>query len=84
MDEGEGELRREQPGQGVKPGEDADTARGAAAILVARTGEEKGRGELRSAREGGLGQYQGRTRAVWVGVRCVAGQVAAPAYGRRP
>ena len=60
MDEGEGELRREQPGQGAKPGEDADSARGAAAILVARAGEERGRGELRGAREGGLGQYQGR------------------------
>jgi len=59
VDEGEGELRREQPGQGAKPGEDADSARGAAAILVARAGEERGRGELRGAREGGLGQYQG-------------------------
>ena len=75
MDEGEGELRREQPGQGTQPGEDADSARGPAAILVACAGEERGRGELRGAREGGLGQYQGRTRAVWVGVRRVAGQV---------
>ena len=67
MDEGEGELRREQPGQGAKPGEDADSARGAAAILVARAGEERGRGELRGAREGGLRQYQGRGRGLELG-----------------
>ena len=40
--EREGELGREQPGQGAKPGEDAGSARGAAAILVARAGEERG------------------------------------------
>ena len=67
VDEGEGELRREQPGQGAKPGEDADSARGAAAILVARAGEERGRGELRGAREGGLRQYQGRGRGLELG-----------------
>ena len=64
MDEGEGELRREQPGQGAKPGEDADSARGAAVILVARAGEERGRGELRGAREGGLVNTRG-AGAVW-------------------
>ena len=47
-------------------------ARGAAAILVARAGEERGRGELRGAREGGLGQYQGH--AGGLGRTC--GQVA--------
>ena len=42
-------------------------ARGAAAILVARAGEERGRGELRGAREGGLGQYQGRGSGLELG-----------------
>ena len=42
-------------------------ARGAAAILVARAGEERGRGELRGAGEGGLGQYQGRGSSLELG-----------------
>ena len=51
----------------MKPGEDADSARGVAAILVACAGEERGRGELRGAREGGLGQYQGRGSGLELG-----------------
>ena len=81
--EGEGELGREQPGQGVMLGEDADSARGAAAILVARAGEERGRGELRGAREGGLGQYQGRTRWSGPGARHLSAQVAGAGVRRR-
>ena len=56
-------------------------ARGVAAILVARAGEEKGRGELRGAGEGGLGQYQGRGSGLELRCDAWGGQVAAPAYG---
>ena len=37
----------------------------------------------RATRGDGQGANHGRSRAVWVGVRRVGGQVAAPAYGRR-
>ena len=82
--EREGELGREQPGQGAKPGEDAGSARGAAAILVARAGEERGgRGELRGAREGGLGQYQGRGSGFGRRRDAWGGQVAGAGLRRR-
>ena len=83
MDEGEGELRRKQPGQGTQPGEDTDSARGAAAILVARAGEERGgawRAQGRPRRW--VGAIPGARKRFGAGARRVGGQVAsAPAYG---
>ena len=72
LGEGEGELGREQPGQGAKLGEDADSARGATAILVARAGEERGVASSGAPEKVVWGNTRG-TQAVWVGRGQVAG-----------
>ena len=80
--EREGELGREQPGQGAKPGEDAGSARGAAAILVARAGEERGGVASSGAPEKvGWGNTRGAGAVLGGGATRGAARWPAPAYG---
>ena len=80
--EGEGKLGREQPGQGAKLGEDADSARGAAAILVARAGEERGGVASSGAPEKvGWGNTRGAGAVLGGGATRGAARWPAPAYG---
>ena len=80
MDEGEGELGREQPGQGAKPGKDVDSARRPSSW---RAQEGWGaRGDLRERQGSFVSAIPGARERFGAGARRVGGQVAsAPAYG---
>ena len=69
--EREGELGREQPGQGAKPGEDAGSARGTAAILVARAGEERGAWRAQGRPRRWVGAVPGARERFWAEARRV-------------
>ena len=83
MEEGEGELRREQPGQGAKPGEDAGSARGTAAILVARRRGKGGVASSGAPEKVGWGNTRGAGAVLGGGATRGAARWPAPAYGRR-
>ena len=71
--EREGELGREQPGQGAKLGEDAGSARRSAMVMAWRAGA---RGEVRSGQGRPGSSKPGARGWFWAEARRVGGQVA--------